>query len=300
MTQGTRCKPTVDDSLYAESAEPDADSSSSLETAVDSRPPAPPSNPEGCHEIECNDFTETAQRLRFAEQEASTSDPMRPYGPSSRPSSEPLHDRIGTEDLYTRRARSEAMMSNSARPRSQPLHYSRASLLNQLCQEGHLHIGRSITDEYGLVRPILYTDTFDEEKRQQRQQQQQQEDDGQLQQKVNNVAAALTTERISDTHLFSKGDESARPAKRQRPLPYGDSSPEPSHDEAGSRDDERPRPAKRKRPSSSYDGLTQRKRKDYLQQRTSRQRKPCPKSHQRYLKSHSVRGFRPSYLMGAR
>ena len=108
----------VDGSLHAESAEPDVGFSSSLETAVDSRPLAPPSNPEGCHEIERNDFTETAQRLRFAEQEASTSDPMRPYGPSSRPSSELLHDRIGTEDLYTHRARSEATMSNSARSRS--------------------------------------------------------------------------------------------------------------------------------------------------------------------------------------
>jgi hypothetical protein len=36
---------------------------------------------------------------------------------------------------------------------------------------------------------------------------------------VNNVAAALTTERVSDTYLSSKRNESARPAKRQRPLP---------------------------------------------------------------------------------
>ena len=120
------------------------------------------------------------------------------------------------------------------------------------------------------------------------------------------MAAALTTERVGNTHLSSKGDESARPAKRQRPLPYGDSPPEPSHDEAGSHsdsysngglnntkaesdeDDERPRPAKRKRPSSSYDGPKQRKRKDHLQQRSSRQCKPRSKSHQHYPKSHSL------------
>jgi hypothetical protein len=108
------------------------------------------------------------------------------------------------------------------------------------------------------------------------------EDDGQLQQRVNSVAAVLTTERVGDTYLFSKGDKSARPAKRQRLLPYSDSSPEPSHDEAGSysdsysdnelnndkakldKDDERPRPAKRKQPPSSYDGPTQWKRKSYL------------------------------------
>jgi hypothetical protein len=272
-------------SLRAESAGPDAGSSSSPETAVDSRALAPPSNLEGCHEIERNDFTETAQRLRFAEQEASTSDLMRPYGPSSRPSSEPLHDRIGTEDLYTRRARSEATMSNSARPRSQPLHCSRASFLKQLSQEDHLHTRRSAADEHRLVRPALDTDTFGKGKRQQRQQQKEDdededndEDDGQPQQKVDNVAAVLTAERVGDTHLSSKGDESARPSKRQRPLPYGESD----------EDDERPRPAKRKRPSSSYDGPTQRKRKHHLQPRSPRQRRPHFKSHQHYLKSHSL------------
>ncbi|KAI9782335.1 MAG: hypothetical protein M1839_005208 [Geoglossum umbratile] len=109
-------------------------------------------------------------------------------------------------------------------------------------------------------------------------------DDGQLQQMVNNVAVVLTTKRVGDTHLSS--EESARPAKRQRPLPYGDSSPELRHDEAGSYNDsygddelnntkaeldgndERPRPAERKRPSSSYDGPNQRKRKHHFQQRS--------------------------------
>ncbi|TAQ89740.1 hypothetical protein B7494_g1913 [Chlorociboria aeruginascens] len=52
------------------------------------------------HDID--DFPETAQRLRLAEQEPLTSDPMCPRtSSSSRASSEPLHDHIGTADHYT-------------------------------------------------------------------------------------------------------------------------------------------------------------------------------------------------------
>jgi hypothetical protein len=87
--------------------------------------------------------------------------------------------------------------------------------------------------------------TFDKEKRQQRQQQQQEDEDEdednnedcQLQQKVNNVAEALTTKRVDDTHLSSKRDKSTRPTKRQRPLLYSDSYSELSHDKAGSYSD---------------------------------------------------------------
>jgi hypothetical protein len=48
-----------------------------------------------------NDFTETAQHLRLAKQDASTSDSMQPYIPSSRSSSELSHDRIDAEDHST-------------------------------------------------------------------------------------------------------------------------------------------------------------------------------------------------------
>jgi hypothetical protein len=119
-----------DDSFHAESAEPNASSFSSLETTIDLRALAPSFNLEGCHEIECDDFTKTAQRLQFTEQEASMSNLMHLYSLSSRSLSELLHDRMSTEDLYTYRTRSEATMSNSACPRSQPLHYFRASFLN--------------------------------------------------------------------------------------------------------------------------------------------------------------------------
>ncbi|KAI9775082.1 MAG: hypothetical protein M1839_001474 [Geoglossum umbratile] len=269
-------------SLHAENAGPDAGHFNSPETPVDSTTLA---SLDGWYDID--DYPETVQRL---------------------------HDRIDTDGLDMHRAKSAAATSHSARPRSLPPHRSRASTGNRLGQEDRLHASRSTADEREyedeLVHPTLNTDTFDKGKRQQQEAEVEggvdkddDEDDGRLQQGVDSVAAVLTTERVGDTHLSSKGDESARPAKRQRPLPYSDSSPEPSHDEAGSysdsysddelnnakaksdEDDERPRPAKRKRPSWSYDGPTQWKRKNY---RSSRQHKPCSKSHQHYPRSHSL------------
>ncbi|KAI9776258.1 MAG: hypothetical protein M1839_000492 [Geoglossum umbratile] len=275
-------------SLHAENAGPDAGHFNSPETTVDSTTLAPPSSLDRWYDID--DYSETVQRL---------------------------HDRIDTDGLDMHRARSKVATSHSARPQSPPLRCSRASTGNRLGQEDRLHAGRSTAEEREyedeLVRPALNTDTFDKGERQQQEAEVEgevdkddDEDDGQLQQRVNSVAAVLTTERIGDTHLSSKGDESARPAKRQRPLPYSNSSPEPGHDKAGSysdsysddelnnakaksdEDDERPRPAKRKRPSWSYDGPTQWKRKNYLQYRSSRQHKPRSKSHQHYPKSHSL------------
>ena len=58
--------------------------------------------------------------------------------------------------------------------------------------------------------------------------------DEQPQLEVNNVAAALTAKRNGDTSLSSGGDESARPARRQRALPYSDSSLELGQVEMGS------------------------------------------------------------------
>ncbi|KAI9782621.1 MAG: hypothetical protein M1839_004867 [Geoglossum umbratile] len=233
-------------SLHAENAGPDAGHFNSPETTVDSITLAPPSSLDGWYGID--DYPKTVQHL---------------------------HDRIDTDGLDTHRARSEAATSHSARPRSPPPRCSRASTGNQLSQEDRLHAGRSTADEreYGdeLVRPALNTDTFDKGERQQQEAEVEgevdkhdDEDDSQPQQRVNSVAAVLMTERVGDTHLSSKGDKSARPAKQQRPLPYSDSSSEPSHDEVGSysdsysddklnnakaksdEDDERPRPAKQK------------------------------------------------------
>jgi hypothetical protein len=229
------------DSLHAENAGPDAGHFNSPETPIDSTTLA---SLDGWYDID--DYPETVQRL---------------------------HDCIDTDSLDMHPAKSKAATSHSARPRSPSPYRSRASTGNQLGQEDCLHASRSTADEYEyeneLVRPALNTDNFDKGKRQQQEAEVEgevdkddDEDDDQLQQGVDNVAVVLTTERVDDTYLSSKEDESARPAKRQRPLPYSDSFLEPSHDKVGSysdsysndklnnaeaksdEDNERPRPAK--------------------------------------------------------
>jgi hypothetical protein len=62
--------------LRVESAAPNMGISNSPATAVHSTSPGPPCL-DGWHDI--NDIHETARRLRLADQEASTSDSMRPY-----------------------------------------------------------------------------------------------------------------------------------------------------------------------------------------------------------------------------
>jgi hypothetical protein len=109
------------------------------------------------------------------------------------------------------------------------------------------------------------------------------------------VAAALITGKVGDTHLSSKKDESPGLANR-------DPSPELSKDKLGSdscsddefnnypksdKDDGRPGPAKRKRPSLHNNGPMQKKRKHYLEQKSTRQHRPHSKLHRHYPKSHS-------------
>jgi hypothetical protein len=127
------------------------------------------------------------------------------------------------------------------------------------------------------------------------------------------VAAALMTGKISDTHLSSKKGESAG-------LGYHDPSPEPSHDKLGSHgdscsDDEfsntpksdendgRPRVAKRKRkrPSSPHNGPMHKKRKHHLEQRSTRQHRLRSTPYRRSLKSHSplVQGSRVAAVSSA-
>jgi hypothetical protein len=112
---------------------------------------------------------------------------------------------------------------------------------------------------------------------------------------VNTVAPVVTTKRASG---------SPRPANRRQSLPNLDPSPEPSHNEAGSRcdygsddelnssdsardDEKEPRPAKRKQSSSSHGGPVRKKRMRPLQQSPPRQRRPLSKPHRQYPKSHS-------------
>ncbi|PMD12282.1 hypothetical protein NA56DRAFT_500537 [Hyaloscypha hepaticicola] len=120
-----------DISLYAESVAADEDLLDSPETTVDSTTPAP-SNLDKWHDID--DFLETP-RLQLAEQESSTSNPTR------------------SPDRCTVRARSEAIMSHPACPRSQ--------------SPVHLPTDRSAVDEHELVRPALNPDIFKEDREQQ-------------------------------------------------------------------------------------------------------------------------------------
>jgi len=84
------------------------------ETAVDSIIPALPCNFDRWHDI--NGSPETAPRSQLTEQGASTLNSLHPHTPSSRLSSEPLHDSISTEG--SRRARFEA--TTSFEPASTP------------------------------------------------------------------------------------------------------------------------------------------------------------------------------------
>jgi hypothetical protein len=116
--------------------------------AVDSTTLAPRSS-DGWHDID--DFPETAPRLQLAEQGASTSNSIHPHTPSSRLSSEPLHDSIISTDFQ------------AATPSSSPLlHHCRALPETQLSQEGHLHTGRGVADEHELVDHALDTLLIDE------------------------------------------------------------------------------------------------------------------------------------------
>jgi hypothetical protein len=71
------------------------------------------------------------------------------YASSSYALSKPLNDHISTIDYYIAYTKSEAIMSYSTSPYSQPL--------------DHLPIYRSIIDEYKLICPILNSDIFNKD-----------------------------------------------------------------------------------------------------------------------------------------
>lgn len=288
----------VDYGSRAKGTEQDSGLLDSPENAVDSTTPAPPS-PDRWHDID--DLPGTALRLRLVEQGALTSNSIRPYAPPPRLSSEPLYDSTGTEGFCTRRARSEAITSNSARPRSPPLCCFRASPENRFSQEGHLYTSRGVADKHGLVGPALDMLPINKGEREQEEVDEDNNKDKGTQQEVNDVAAAVTAERVGDPHLSGKEDRRPRSAKRQQSLPNRDPSPEPNQDAAGSDsrsddelntdlddDDNEAHPMKRKRPSLSCDGLMRKKRKHRLQQRSICQRRPHSKPYRRSPKSHSL------------
>lgn len=269
-----------DISLYAESVAADEDLLDSPETTVDSTTPAP-SNLDKWHDID--DFLETP-RLQLAEQESSTSNPTRSRTSfSSHASSEPLNDHINVADRCTVRARSEAIMSHPACPRSQ--------------SPVHLPTDRSAVDEHELVRPALNPDIFKEDREQQEDDDNDNEDGKQLQHKVKeDVVAALTSRKVGDTHLSSKKDESLRLANHD---PSSESSQDKleSHNSSFSDDelnnnpvsinvDREPRPTKRKRLSSSNNSIYK-KYKRYLEQRSTPRHRLYAKSRLYSPKSYS-------------
>lgn len=203
------------------------------------------------------------------------------------------------------------MISHFGCPQSQPPYCSRTSLQYKPSQEDYLPTSRSTSNKDKLLGPtlVISADTFAKKNKQQQQQQQEEEekdsndnendedeeqcsDKDNRQQEVNNVAAAQTARRGSDTYLSSK-DESALPAKQQRLLHFHNPSLQPGQEGTGNHGDscsdgemintraksdkeqKRPRPLKQKRPSSSCQGTAQKERKHYLQQRSTRQ----PKAH---------------------
>ncbi|PVH68166.1 hypothetical protein DL98DRAFT_542612 [Cadophora sp. DSE1049] len=91
-----------DSSLHTESETADEGLLDSLKTAIESKTPCPPSNPDMCRDI--NNFLETAQRLQRSKQNpsTSTSDSMRPHTSfSSRSLSELLHKHTSTAGQST-------------------------------------------------------------------------------------------------------------------------------------------------------------------------------------------------------
>jgi len=139
-----------------------------------------------------------------------------------------------------------------------------------------------VADEHELVDHALDTLLINEGARKQQEGEQEQEkDEGNSkdedegpQQEINVIARVVTAERAGG---------SPRPANRRQSFPNLDPSPEPRHNETGSRcdcdsedelnssdsagdDEKEPRPAKRKQPSLSHGGLASKKRRRPLRQ----------------------------------
>jgi hypothetical protein len=282
---------------------------------LDSRISVHPPHLEGYHNIKHHSSTKKAQRLHIAEEEAAASDAMHPYSPSSCPSSEPLNNHSKTDELCEGRDRSEVMIPHFGRPQSQLPRCSRTSPQYKPSQEDPLPTSRSISNEDELLSPILVigTDTFAKENKQQEEEEdnddiennkdmEQSSDKDDRQQEVNNVAATQTARRDGDTYLSSE-NESVLPVKQQRLLyssdpfcqlgqegtgSYSDSCSDGGISNTCAKSDEgqsRLRSAKRKRPSSSDEGTRQKKRRHYLQHRSTRKPKPRSRSQRLCAKS---------------
>jgi len=129
-----------------------------------------------------------------------------------------------------------------------------------------------VADEHGLVSPALDTFPVDEGERGQlevEQEEDEDDEDGGSQQEVNDVAAAVTSERVDGAGSDNHRDDEL-------------------NDTDLDDDDDEPRPVKRKRPSPSCEGLMRKKRKHRLQQRSTRRHRPHSKPYRHSPKSHSL------------
>lgn len=211
---------------------------------------------------------------------------------SMRPSSEPLHGCIGTEDPFTSCAESDPTKPFSRHDRSKSPRRPRSSQQNRLGQEVHVYPRQA--------KPALDNNTSEERPLQQQDEEENINSNGdELLQPDNNTAiVARISEMGDEPHLSANGIKGASLAKRQRILPSRDPSLELSQAQAGSHSDNcsdgelsstkaesdendwRSCPTKRKRPSSSYVSPTQRKREQHPQQGSTQQGRKCfPQRH---------------------
>jgi len=143
--------------------------------------------------------------------------------PSSRLSSEPLHDSISTDSKAT---------SPSSSP---PPRHCKASPETQLSQEGRLHTGRGVADEHELVDHALDTLLIDKGARKQQEVEQEQEkDEGNSK---DEDGAAARDKCYSTSGNGRKGWWKSKTGQPAAIAPNLEQSLEPNYNEAGSRSD---------------------------------------------------------------
>jgi hypothetical protein len=221
---------------------------------------------------------------------------------SMRPSSEPLHGRINTEDPFTACAESETTKSLSTRHRGQSPRRPRSSQQGRLSQEDRASRRQA--------KPEFDNNTSEEMLPQQQDEEENinSNDDGLQHSDENTARVAPITEMGDELHLPASVIRRTSLAKRHRILSPSSPSLEPSQEQATSNsdncsDDEpstteaesdesdrRRCPTKRKRPSSSYVGPTQRKRGQHFQLGSTQQRRNCsPQRHRWKPHNHGSR-----------
>ncbi|KFZ18279.1 hypothetical protein V501_01302 [Pseudogymnoascus sp. VKM F-4519 (FW-2642)] len=221
---------------------------------------------------------------------------------SMRPSSEPLHGRINTEDPFTACAKSETTKSLSTCHRGQSPRRPRSSQQSRLSQEDRASRRQA--------KPEFDNNTSEEMLPQQQDEEENinSNDDGLQHSDENTARVAPITEMGDELHLPASVIRRTSLAKRHRIVSPRSPSLEPSQEQATSnsdncsddepstteaesdKSDRRRCPTKRKRPSSSYVGPTQRKRGQHFQLGSTQQGRNCsPQRHRWKPHNHGSR-----------